>query len=142
MVQCFYIICLLCTRYCTVTVFVWQLTLTAYDSMYPSYVAITNVTINVIRNPSAPYFTSSQYNITISEQLPLGSAVLQLIANDSDGVTIPIFKYFIHWMVIVQLYFSHSSSWHGCVLHILWGSSVLLLCMLTNLKLSSSNATK
>ena len=43
-----------------------------------------SVTINVLRNPNAPRFTSNVYNATISEYLPIQQAVVRVTAVDDD----------------------------------------------------------
>lgn len=62
----------------------------AYDEKNPNLRASTDVTIRVNRNPSAPEFNDQFYAITIPETYVLGGMVIQVIATDADGVSIPI----------------------------------------------------
>lgn len=58
-----------------------------YDEYYPNDVATTTVRVTVDRNPGNPYYIEgTSYNITIGENHPYASLVLDLNATDSDGV--------------------------------------------------------
>lgn len=61
-----------------------QLWIVAYDNLYPGSRSTAVVTINVIRNAHAPVFSSSKFEVTVSEKLPLGASVLQVTATDQD----------------------------------------------------------
>lgn len=63
------------------------MTVQAIDNPGPNAVARTDtarVVINVLRNPNGPRFTSSTYNITISEYLPVQGSVVKTSATDLD----------------------------------------------------------
>ena len=61
-----------------------------WDEYYPADRATTTVVINVDRNPSGPRFIEGvSYNITIGENHPYGSLVIDLNATDADGVSKP-----------------------------------------------------
>ena len=64
-----------------------QLTLEAYDSIYPDNRAVAPVTITVLRNPNEPKFRDGSYSVTIDEKIGLGAEVIQLQATDRDEVT-------------------------------------------------------
>ncbi|WAQ96421.1 FAT4-like protein [Mya arenaria] len=64
-----------------------QLELLAYDSAMPSQVAYTNITISVTRNPTAPVFTTQDYERTITENFVLGYSLVQIFAEDDDNAS-------------------------------------------------------
>ena len=62
--------------------------LRAYDSYYPYNYGFATVTIFVVRNPSAPQFTLTNYVETINENYLLGEVVVDVQASDLDGVRV------------------------------------------------------
>ena len=58
-----------------------------FDSVYPENRATSDVTINVIRNPSGPAFLLPQYVVVIPDSYQLGRNITQVAAIDSDGVS-------------------------------------------------------
>ena len=61
------------------------MTIEAYDTAFPTERAREDVYIDVIRNPNNPAFEQSFYQQSIGENVPLGTLVLCLTANDADG---------------------------------------------------------
>lgn len=59
----------------------------AYDRAYPNQISNATVPITVIRNQNAPVLNQSQFRLTIPENTPLGSSVIQLTATDQDMVS-------------------------------------------------------
>ena len=74
-------------------VFLLQLTVIVYDSVYPNSRDTSTVTINVDRNPSGPVFQSPQYSETIPASYELGQSILQVSARDDDGVSLLIISF-------------------------------------------------
>ncbi|CAG5130538.1 unnamed protein product, partial [Candidula unifasciata] len=66
----------------------YTLTIIAFDSAHPRRTAATTVIFTIPRNPSAPYFLQSAYNVTIPETTPLGTVILALNATDADNDTL------------------------------------------------------
>ena len=62
--------------------------MTAADDAEPGRVATVDVTIVVIRNANAPKFLENQYQKTMSQDTPLGEAIIGVNATDGDGVGI------------------------------------------------------
>ena len=62
--------------------------MTAVDDAEPGRVATVDVTIVVIRNANAPKFVENQYQKTVSQETPLGEAIIVVNATDKDGVGI------------------------------------------------------
>ena len=60
----------------------------AYDTFYPNQRATANAIINIIRNPNCPVFSQQSYFINVNQNTPVGGSVVQLIANDNDGVSL------------------------------------------------------
>ena len=58
----------------------------AYDNIYPMNRATAVVTVSVERNPSPPRFPEAPYDVTIGERMDLGASVMQVQAEDDDGV--------------------------------------------------------
>lgn len=66
----------------------YEVKLFAYDSVYPSDKATATALITVNRNPNAPvFFPSQSYRETVSENFPIGGAVIDVNATDADGVS-------------------------------------------------------
>jgi len=61
---------------------------TAHDDQSLGKTATATVTIDVEHNPNAPRLTSPKFETTIFEYLPLSSNILNVTANDLDGVCI------------------------------------------------------
>ena len=59
----------------------------AYEVLRPDVRVEENVLIDVVRNPSAPIFSSSFYTSTVSESVPQGTSVLRITATDADAVS-------------------------------------------------------
>lgn len=73
---------------CQQSVFlVRQVSLIAYDTVYPNNIATATATIFVDRNPNAPIFSAALYQRNIVETLPIGSSVVEATATDADGVS-------------------------------------------------------
>ena len=64
----------------------YQLVIEAYDSAYPDNTAITQATINVLRNLHAPVFNPADYMTRITdEHLAAGTAInITVRATDND----------------------------------------------------------
>ena len=62
--------------------------MTAIDDAEPGRVATVDVTILVIRNANAPRFLENHYQKTVSQETPLGEAIIVVNATDDDGVGI------------------------------------------------------
>ncbi|KAK3089813.1 hypothetical protein FSP39_006721 [Pinctada imbricata] len=58
----------------------------AFDTYYPNNRGAATVTINIIRNPSAPIFSQNSYETTINENFPVGDEVIRATATDADGL--------------------------------------------------------
>ena len=58
----------------------------AIDTFYPNNVAVANVIITVIRNPSGPQFVRASYVQNVAEYERAGAQLLTVSANDLDGV--------------------------------------------------------
>ena len=65
-----------------------QARIIAYDTANTGQKATATVTITVIRNPNAPRFTQSNYDVTINDRYVLGQQVFDLRATDADNVSI------------------------------------------------------
>ena len=67
-----------------------QLRVVAYDDAYAGTRATADVTIEVVRNENGPIFQpSATYQVTVSEEIQLGSLVQAVTAVDRDqGVSI------------------------------------------------------
>ena len=65
----------------------FQLKLIAYDTTYPENQATATITVDVLRNPNAPSFPDSRYEITVDERTDLGVSVFQAQAYDADEVS-------------------------------------------------------
>ncbi|GFN78435.1 protocadherin fat 4, partial [Plakobranchus ocellatus] len=63
----------------------YTLRVVVFDTGYPNNRATADVTINVVRNPSAPFFSLPQYVATIPDTYQLGRNITQVTAVDSDG---------------------------------------------------------
>ncbi len=62
-----------------------HLVLTALDGGNPPRSGVMNITITVLdNNDNRPIFTKDVYSVTITENLPLGSLILQVNATDVD----------------------------------------------------------
>ncbi len=62
-----------------------HLVLTALDGGNPPRSGVMNITITVLdNNDNRPIFTKDVYSVTITENLPLGSLILQVNATDAD----------------------------------------------------------
>ena len=61
---------------------------TAYDSVNPMQVAVSELTIRVLRNQNGPVFNPRIYDETIADVYPVGGVVLTVTANDADGVSV------------------------------------------------------
>ncbi|XP_041364043.1 protocadherin Fat 4-like [Gigantopelta aegis] len=57
----------------------------AFDSKNPRLKSTADVTVFVVRNPSAPRFLKDQYEASIPESFPLGDVIVNSTAVDSDG---------------------------------------------------------
>lgn len=60
----------------------------ATDKGYPPLSDRARVVINVQRNLNGPVFTQAALNISIPENRPVDSEVQQVIATDSDNVSL------------------------------------------------------
>ncbi|XP_039630293.1 protocadherin alpha-7-like isoform X22 [Polypterus senegalus] len=66
----------------------YNLLLTAYDGGNPPRSAIMNITVMVADiNDNAPLFTEEMYSVTLEENVPVGTLVIQINASDLDGGT-------------------------------------------------------
>ncbi|XP_076458561.1 protocadherin Fat 4-like [Babylonia areolata] len=63
----------------------YTLRLEAIDTFYPNNVAVANVFITVIRNPSGPQFVQAGYVENVAEYEPAGAQLLVVTAVDQDG---------------------------------------------------------
>ena len=51
-------------------------------------VAVSELTIRVLRNQNGPVFSPARYDETIADTYQVGGVVLKVTANDADGVSI------------------------------------------------------
>ena len=65
-----------------------QLQIEVYDTAYPKQKVTEYVTITVNRNANVPRFEQTGYQKTVSEDFPLVSEVITVLATDPDGVCI------------------------------------------------------
>lgn len=65
-----------------------QVRVSAYDSAYPDQQSNATLPVTVLRSIHAPVFDTSQYQLTVAENTPLGTSIIQLTATDSDNVRI------------------------------------------------------
>ncbi|KAJ8319080.1 hypothetical protein KUTeg_004171 [Tegillarca granosa] len=63
----------------------YTLQLVAYDIAYPDDRAVTNLTVNVNRNPARPRFLQTSYTVRIGEDYALGVSLVQINATDDDS---------------------------------------------------------
>ena len=61
--------------------------MTAVDDAEPGRVATVDVAIEVTRNANPPKFVKNQYRVTVSQQTPMGEAIVRVNATDLDGVS-------------------------------------------------------
>ena len=61
--------------------------MTAVDDAEPGRVATVDVAIDVTRNANPPKFARSRYDVTVSQQTPMGEAIARVNATDLDGVS-------------------------------------------------------
>ena len=66
----------------------FQARFTAYDSVNPMQIAVSELTIRVLRNQNGPIFNPSRYDETIADTYNVGGVVLRVTANDADGVSV------------------------------------------------------
>ncbi|XP_070182145.1 protocadherin Fat 1-like [Littorina saxatilis] len=70
----------------------YTLVVECYDRQNPDLTAQEVVVISVNRNPNCPVFNSAAYSITINENFPVNTFVVNVSASDADG---DIVSYFI-----------------------------------------------
>lgn len=68
--------------------YLFQLRISAYDSIDPSKNTLTDVTITVARNVNPPVFDRTTYSTRITELYSMGIPVLNITATDPEGVRI------------------------------------------------------
>ena len=61
----------------------YSLPVTVHDAVNASDMTIVNVIVLDL-NDNRPYFTSESYSMTVAENMPVGSAVLRVMAEDRD----------------------------------------------------------
>lgn len=66
--------------------FVFQLQIYAYDSVFPDQRATSTVTISIVHNPSTPVIQGS-YQTTVPETWGFGDPIFNISASDDDGVS-------------------------------------------------------
>ncbi|KAJ8318063.1 hypothetical protein KUTeg_003154 [Tegillarca granosa] len=66
----------------------YVLSIVATDNGYPRLSGQVTLTVNVIHNRNGPIFTSDNYADTIDENFRIGNSILQVRANDADGITV------------------------------------------------------
>ena len=65
-----------------------QLTLIAYDNVYPNQQATSTVVVTVTRNDNGPVFTpTATYEKTVVGTFGVGEVILRVTANDMDKVS-------------------------------------------------------
>ena len=64
--------------------------MTAHDSGDDARIATADVMITVLRNPEAPEFKVNRYRVTVSPEAILGEPILNVTAEDDDGVSVNI----------------------------------------------------
>ena len=57
------------------------------DDAEPGRMATADVTILVQRNANAPKFGRTDYRATVNDQATLGEPIVNVTANDEDGVS-------------------------------------------------------
>ena len=62
--------------------------MTVHDSGNPDVSAMTTVQVPVTRNVNAPRFSQETYEMTINENAAVGSALIDVLATDVDGVSV------------------------------------------------------
>lgn len=72
---------------------IYQFVAIAQDGGVPRKQTSVPVTIKVERNPAAPVFIQSQYEVTINESTPINTSILRVGARDADGVSVIIVNY-------------------------------------------------
>ena len=77
------------------TYLVFQLRVTAHDSGDDARVATADVMITVLRNPEAPEFKENRYRVTVSPEAILGEPILNVTAEDDDGVSVKMIILYI-----------------------------------------------
>ena len=60
----------------------------AYDSADPDRKTTARVLVSITRNPTGPKFKTDPYEVSISQEHPLGDLVANTTAIDFDGVNI------------------------------------------------------
>ena len=74
-------------HYCN-PVCLFQLRVTAYDSVYPNELATSTVIVTVTRNDNGPVFTpAANYEKTVVATFGVGEVVLTVTAKDMDNVS-------------------------------------------------------
>lgn len=68
----------------------FQLRVIARDKGVPSKQDGVTVTVIVERNPNQPEFIQRSYEADVNESIPVGSSVIQVAAQDIDGVNLRI----------------------------------------------------
>lgn len=63
-----------------------QVTMVAFDTVYPNNRATATATISVNRNPNGPTFNPQVYKRQIDEDTSLGALIVDVNATDLDNV--------------------------------------------------------
>ena len=80
----------------------------AYDSYYPHRRTTEDIIVTVVRNPNKPAFSTCCYSKRISENFAVGSSVIQVSADDQDGVSFSCFE--ISFIRVVWTFYSFENN--------------------------------
>ena len=70
------------------TVNTFHLNISARDHGQPPYITTISLMIHVVDvNDNAPTFEQTAYNVTVLESVPVGFAIIRLLAWDKDNQT-------------------------------------------------------
>lgn len=82
----------------------YNVTVIAYDSGSPQQSSVATLNIEILDfNDYKPYFSSSFYNATVSENIPVGTTIINLQASDEDigknaeltfSIPLPFYSYY------------------------------------------------
>lgn len=89
---------------CTYVWSYFQLHVLAIDKGFPSKQNEVTVTVIIKRNTQPLSFIRNSYKAIVNESIPVGSSVIQMAAQDMDGVNIIFSPFFVQAANISLLY--------------------------------------